>query len=182
MIQAIGLTSVPRRHQLKPNVDDLTFEARPGRVTVLLGPKGSGKTTALRLMLQLQPGRGIALFRGRPVHRVAHLAREVGVLLGEVPGHPSRTARGHLRMLAAVAGVPADRADDVLDVVGLSGLADQRLGTLSRGMDRRLGVACALLGDPHTLVMDEPAQDLSLARRIGCTRCCVDTRTRAAPC
>ena len=112
-------------------------------------------------MLQLQPGRGIALFRGRPVHRVAHLAREVGVLLGEVPGHPARTARGHLRMLAAVAGVPLDRADDVLDVVGLSGLADQRLSSLSRGMDRRLGVACALLGDPHTLVMDEPAQDLS---------------------
>lgn len=161
MIQAIGLTSLPRRHQLKPTVDDLTFEARPGRVTVLLGPRGSGKTSALRLMLQLQPGRGIALFRGRPVHRVAHLAREVGVLLGDVPGHPARTARSHLRMLTAAAGVPTSRADDVLDVVGLSGLADQRMGTLSRGMDRRLGVACALLGDPHTLVMDEPAHGLS---------------------
>ena len=161
MIQAIGLTSLPRRHQLKPTVDDLTFEARPGRVTVLLGPRGSGKTTALRLVLQLQPGRGIALFRGRPVHRVAHLAREVGVLLGDVPGHPARTARSHLRMLTAAAGVPTGRADDVLDVVGLSGLADQRMGTLSRGMDRRLGVACALLGDPHTLVMDEPAHGLS---------------------
>jgi len=161
MIQAIGLTSLPRRHQLKPTVDDLTFEARPGRVTVLLGPRGSGKTSALRLMLQLQPGRGIALFRGRPVHRVAHLAREVGVLLGDVPGHPARTARSHLRMLTAAAGVPTGRADDVLDVVGLSGLADQRMGMLSRGMDRRLGVACALLGDPHTLVMDEPAHGLS---------------------
>jgi ABC-type multidrug transport system ATPase subunit len=161
MIQAIGLTSLPRRHQLEPAVDDLTFEARPGRVTVLLGTEGSGKTTALRLMLQLQAGRGTALFRGRPVHRVQHLAREVGVLLGEVNGHPGRTARGHLRMLAAAADVPAGRADDVLDVVGLSGLADQRMSTLSRGMDRRLGMACALLGDPHTMVLDEPAHGLS---------------------
>ncbi|SCK48290.1 ABC-type multidrug transport system, ATPase component [Streptomyces sp. WMMB 714] len=161
MIQAIGLTSLPRRHQLKPTVDDLTFEARPGRVTVLLGPRGSGKTTALRLMLQLQPGRGVALFRGRPVQRIVHLAREVGTLLGDVPGHPARTARGHLRMLSAAAGVPVSRADDVLDVVGLSGLADKRIGELSRGMDRRLAVACALLGDPHTLILDEPAQDLS---------------------
>jgi ABC-type multidrug transport system ATPase subunit len=161
MIQVIGLTSQLRRHQLKPTVEDLTFEARPGRVTVLLGPEGSGKTTALRLMLQLQSGRGTALFRGRPVQRIQHLAREVGVLLGEVNGHPGRTVRGHLRMLAASAGVPAGRADDVLDVVGLSGLADQRLSALSRGMDRRLGVACALIGDPHTLVLDEPAQELS---------------------
>ncbi|WP_189038992.1 ATP-binding cassette domain-containing protein [Streptomyces daqingensis] len=161
MIQAIGLTSLPRRHQLKPTVDDLTFEARPGRVTILLGPRGSGKTTALRLMLQLQPGRGVALFRGRPVQKIVHLAREVGTLLGDVPGHPARTTRGHLRMLSAAAGVPVSRADDVLDVVGLSGLADKRIGELSRGMDRRLAVACALLGDPHTLVLDEPAQDLS---------------------
>ncbi|OEV08636.1 ATP-binding cassette domain-containing protein [Streptomyces nanshensis] len=161
MIQAIGLTSLPRRHQLEPAVDDLTFEARPGRVTVLLGPESSGKTTALRLMLGLETGRGTALFRGRPVHRIQHLAREVGVLLSEVNGHPGRTARGHLRMLAAAAGFPAARADEVLDVVGLSGLADQRMSTLSRGMDRRLGMACALLGDPHTLVLDEPAHELS---------------------
>lgn len=161
MIQAIGLTSLPRRSPRQLTVDDLTFEARPGRVTVLLGPEGAGKTSALRLMLQLQAGRGVALFRGRPVHRIQHLAREVGVLLGDVPGHPARSARGHLRMLAAAAGVPADRADDVLDVVGLSGLADQRMGSFSLGMDRRLGVACALLGDPHTLVLDEPGQGLS---------------------
>lgn len=160
MIQAIGLTSVHRRRH-RPAVDDLTFEARPGRVTVLLGPQGAGKTTALRLMLQLRPGRGVALFRGRPVHRIQHLAREVGTLLGDVPGHPARTARGHLRMLSAVAGVQPGRADEVLDVVGLSGLADQRLGLFSLGMDRRLGVAAALLGDPHTFLLDEPAQGLS---------------------
>ncbi|UGY94030.1 ATP-binding cassette domain-containing protein [Streptomyces gobiensis] len=160
MIQAIGLTSAPRRSQ-PPAVDDLTFEARPGRITALLGPQGAGKTTALRLMLQLQSGRGVALFRGRPLHRVPHPAREIGALLGDVPGHPGRTARGHLRMLTAVAGVPAARADEMLDVVGLSGLADQRLGAFSLGMDRRLGLAAALLGDPHTLVLDEPAHGLS---------------------
>ncbi|MFI0908876.1 ABC transporter ATP-binding protein [Streptomyces abikoensis] len=160
MIQAIGLTSLSRRHQ-PPAVDDLTFEARPGRVTVLLGEPGSGKTAALRLMLRLDPGRGVALFRGRTLDRIPHPAREIGVLLGDVPGHPGRTARGHLRMLSAAAGVPADRADDVLEVVGLSGLADQRLGDFSLGMDRRLGLASALLGDPHTLVLDEPAGGLS---------------------
>lgn len=160
MIQAIGLTSTSRRHR-RPAVDDLTFEARPGKITVLLGPAGSGKSEALRLMLQILPGRGVALFRGRPVHRIPHPAREIGVLLGDVPGHPARTARSHLRMLTAVAGVPVSRADDVLDVVGLSGLAGQRLGDFSLGMDRRLGMAAALLGDPHTLVLDEPAHGLS---------------------
>ncbi|KNB51319.1 ATP-binding cassette domain-containing protein [Streptomyces caatingaensis] len=160
MIQAIGLTSVPRRNR-PPAVDDLTFEALPGRVTVLLGESGAGKTSALRLMLRLDPGRGIALFRGRSLDRVAHPVREVGVLLGDVPGHPARTARGHLRMLGAAAGVPPRRADEVLEVVGLSGIADQRIGDFSHGMDRRLGLAAALLGDPHTLVLDEPADGLS---------------------
>ncbi|WP_455356632.1 ABC transporter ATP-binding protein [Streptomyces sp. SYSU K217416] len=161
MLQAIGLTSAPRR-DLPPAVDDLTFEARPGRVTALLGAPDSGKTTALRLMLELEPGRGVTYFRGRPLHRVAHPAREVGVLLGDVPGHPARTVRSQLRMLCAAAGVPASRADDMLDVVGISGLRDQRLGTLSLGMDRRLGLAAALLGDPCTLLLDEPADGLSL--------------------
>ncbi|MEU1376696.1 ATP-binding cassette domain-containing protein [Streptomyces triculaminicus] len=160
MIQAIGLTSVPRRNQ-PPAVDDLTFEARPGRVTALLGAPGAGKTAALRLMLRLDPGRGVTLYRGRALDRIPHPTREIGVLLGDVPGHPARTARGHLRMLSAASGVPAERADEVLDVVGLSGLADQRLGDFSLGMDRRLGIAAALLGDPHTLVLDEPARDLS---------------------
>jgi ABC-type multidrug transport system ATPase subunit len=160
MLQAIGLTSTPRR-DAPPAVNDLTFEAPPGRVTALLGAPRSGKTTALRLMLELDAGRGVAYFRGRPLHRIAHPAREVGVLLGDVPGHPSRTARGQLRMLCAATGVPAARADEVLEVVGLAGLGDQRLGALSVGMDRRLGLASALLGDPHTLILDEPAEGLS---------------------
>ncbi|MBC3991240.1 ABC transporter ATP-binding protein [Streptomyces sp. AC563] len=160
MIQAIGLTSAPRRNQ-PPVVDDLTFEARPGLVTVLFGAPGAGKSTALRLLLQLESGRGLALFRGRPLHRVPHPAREVGVVLGDVPGHPARTARRHLGMLTAAAGVPVGRADEVLELVGLSSLAEQRLGDYSRGMDRRLGLASALLGDPHALVLDEPVRDLS---------------------
>ncbi|MFF3500009.1 ATP-binding cassette domain-containing protein [Streptomyces sp. NPDC003247] len=160
MIQAFGLTSNPR-NELPPALDDVSFEARAGRVTVLLGAPGAGKTTALRLMLELQQGRGVTYFRGRPLHRIAHPSREVGVLLGDVPGHPARTVRGHLRMLCAAAGVPARRADEVLEVVGIVSLREERLGTLSRGMDRRLGLACALLADPHTLVLDNPAEGLS---------------------
>ncbi|MEW2260111.1 ATP-binding cassette domain-containing protein [Streptomyces sp. NPDC047869] len=160
MIQAFGLTSNPRKAH-PPAVDDVSFEARAGHVTVLHGAGGAGKTTTLRLMLELQQGRGITHFRGRPLHRIAHPSREVGVLLGDVPGHPARSVRGHLRMLCAAAGVPVRRADEVLEVVGLVSLREERLGTLSRGMDRRLGLACALLADPHTLVLDAPTACLS---------------------
>ncbi|MEU6538632.1 ATP-binding cassette domain-containing protein [Streptomyces sp. NPDC047000] len=159
MIQAIGLTSNPRKDH-PPAVDDVSFEAHPDHVTALLGAPGAGKTTALRLMLELQQGRGITYFRGRPLHRIAHPAREAGVLLGDVPGHPARTVRGHLRMLCAAVGVPSGRADEVLEETGLVSLRDQHLGTLSRGLDRRLGLACALLSDPHTLVLDDPAGGL----------------------
>ncbi|MFF7984873.1 ATP-binding cassette domain-containing protein [Streptomyces sp. NPDC007901] len=159
MIEAFGLTSNPRKAH-PPAVDDVTFEAHAGRVTALLGEAHAGKTTVLRLMLELQQGRGLTYFRGRPLHRIAHPAREIGVLLGDVPGHPSRSVRGHLRMLCAATGVPARRADEVLEAVGLVSLREERLGTLSRGMDRRLGLACALLPDPHTLVLDEPANGL----------------------
>ncbi|MFI1765041.1 ATP-binding cassette domain-containing protein [Streptomyces sp. NPDC020800] len=160
MIQAFGLTSNARKAH-PPAVDDVSFEARAGRVTALLGAAGAGKSTTLRLMLELQPGRGITHFRGRPLNGIPHPSREVGVLLGDVPGHPARSVRGHLRMLCAAAGVSARRADEVLEVVGLVSLREERLGTLSRGMDRRLGLACALLPDPHTLVLDEPTGGLS---------------------
>ncbi len=164
MIEAIGLTSIPRKEQ-PPAVDNVSFEAHTGRVTALLGAPGAGKTTALRLMLELQRGRGITYFRGRPLHGIPHPAHEVGILLGDVPGHPARSVRGHLRMLCAASGVPARRADEVLEAVGLVSLRDERLGTLSRGMDRRLGLACALLPDPHTLVLDDPARGLAVGER-----------------
>ncbi|MGA5793537.1 ATP-binding cassette domain-containing protein [Streptomyces cellulosae] len=164
MIQAIGLTSISRKEQ-PPAVDNVSFEAHAGRVTALLGAPGAGKTTVLRLMLELQRGRGITYFRGRPLHRIPHPAHEVGVVLGDVPGHPARSVRGHLRMLCAASGVPARRADEVLEAVGLVSLRDERLGGLSRGMDRRLGLACALLPDPHTLVLDDPARGLAVGER-----------------
>ncbi|WP_046779646.1 ABC transporter ATP-binding protein [Streptomyces yangpuensis] len=164
MLQAIGLTSKPRS-DAPPLVDDLTFEARPGHVTALLGEPGSGKTTALRLMLELEPGRGVTYFRGRPLHRIPHPGREVGVVLGDVPGNPARSVRNQLRMLCAAAGVPASRADTMLEVVGIAGLRDERLGSLSLGMERRVALASALLGDPCTLLLDEPAAGLSPRER-----------------
>ncbi|MDX3538760.1 ABC transporter ATP-binding protein [Streptomyces sp. MB09-01] len=164
MLQAIGLTS-KHRTDAPPLVDDLTFEARPGHVTALLGEPGSGKTTALRLMLELEPGRGVTYFRGRPLHRLPYPGREVGVVLGDVPGNPSRTVRNQLRMLCAAAGVPASRADTMLEVVGIAGLRDQRLGSLSLGMERRVALASALLADPCTLLLDEPGAGLSPRER-----------------
>ncbi|MEU3606109.1 ATP-binding cassette domain-containing protein [Streptomyces sp. NPDC035033] len=165
MLQAIGLTSTPRRDR-PPAVDDLTFEAPPGAVTALVGAPRSGKTTTLRLLLELDPGRGLTYFRGRPLGRIAQPAREIGVVLGDVPGHPSRTVRGQLRMLAAGAGVPAARVDEVIRAVGLAGLEGRRLGTLPRGAERRLALAAALLGKPHTLLLDAPAAGLSAAERV----------------
>lgn len=159
MIQAVGLTSRPRGGR-PPAVRDLTFEADAGTVTALLGEPGAGKTAALRLMLQLDSGRGIALYDGRPLSRLTAPAREVGAVLGDVAGHPARTVLAHLRMLAAAVGVPAARADALLTHVGLDALADDRLDALSLSMDRRLGLATALLGQPHSLLLDDPVRDL----------------------
>ncbi|MFJ9776462.1 ATP-binding cassette domain-containing protein [Kitasatospora sp. NPDC101157] len=167
MIQITGLTKV-RRKGAPPAVLDLTFDARPGMVTVLLGDEGAGKSTALRLMLELERGQGITLFDGRPYRRIRRPEREVGVLLpgpGEgaaaMAGNPGRKARGHLRMLAAAVGVPARRADELLEQTRLAAVAEQRLRTFSPGMHRRLSLAAALLGDPGTLLLDAPTEGLS---------------------
>ncbi|MEV7023735.1 ATP-binding cassette domain-containing protein [Kitasatospora sp. NPDC093558] len=167
MIQITGLTKV-RGKGAPPALLDLTFDARPGLVTALLGPEGAGKSTALRLMVELERGQGVTLFDGRTYRRLRRPEREVGVLLpgsGEgstaVAGHPGRTARGQLRMLAATVGVPARRADELLEQTRLATVAGQRLRTFSPGMHRRLALAAALLGDPAALLLDAPTEGLS---------------------
>jgi ABC-2 type transport system ATP-binding protein len=163
MFQAIGLTKSYRRGR-PPAVLDLSFDARPGQVTVLLGPVGSGRTTALLLALGLERGQGTALFDGRPYRRIKRPEREVGAVLAEqyrCPRHPGRRARAHLRMVAAATGVPARRADQLLEQTRLAPAAEDRLRTFSPGMNRRLALAEALLADPGTLLLDEPTHELS---------------------
>ncbi|WP_329580069.1 ATP-binding cassette domain-containing protein [Kitasatospora sp. NBC_01250] len=162
-IQVHGLTKVYRRGQ-DPAVADLGFDVGPGSVVALLGPEGAGKTTTLRLMLELERGKGVTLFNGRTYRRLRRPEREVGVLLQTVhqlPGSPGRTARGHLRMLAAAVGVPARRADELLEQTRLAGVAEHRLRSFSPGMNRRLALAVALLGAPEALLLDAPSEGLS---------------------
>ncbi|MGA5703498.1 ATP-binding cassette domain-containing protein [Peterkaempfera bronchialis] len=166
MIQATGLTMTYRRGRA-PALVDLTFDAKPGLVTALLGAKEAGKSTAVRVMLELERGRGATLFGGRPYRSLRRPEREVGVVLeagrgAGHGGHPGRRARGHLRMLAAAAGVPARRADQLLEQTRLDPVADRRLRTFSPGMARRLCLAAALLGDPTTLLLDAPTRGLSV--------------------
>jgi len=163
MFQAIGLTKSYRRGR-PPAVLDLSFDARAGQVTALLGPVGSGRTTALLLALGLERGQGAALFDGRPYRRIKRPEREVGAVLSEqyrCPRHPGRRARAHLRMIAAATGVPARRADQLLEQTRLAPAADDRLRTFSPGINRRLALAEALLADPGTLLLDEPTHELS---------------------
>jgi ABC-2 type transport system ATP-binding protein len=157
MIQATGLT---KRYGRTLAVDDLSFEVRPGRVTGFLGPNGAGKSTTMRLMLGLDSGGGQTLFNGQPYRRLKHPTREVGVLLEARAFHPTRTARNHLRMLAAAEHIPNRRVDEVIDMVGLSAVARKKPKGFSLGMGQRLGLAAALLGDPQTLILDEPANGL----------------------
>jgi ABC-2 type transport system ATP-binding protein len=157
MIVARGLT---KRYGSVTAVDDLSFTVRPGVVTGFLGPNGAGKSTTMRLMLGLDHGAGRTEFDGRSFGELAHPARTVGVMLDARAVHPGRTARAHLRMIAAGAGLPADRVDQALDRVGLLNVADRRAGGFSMGMSQRLGLAGALLGNPQALMLDEPANGL----------------------
>ncbi|RAJ35980.1 ABC-2 type transport system ATP-binding protein [Kitasatospora sp. SolWspMP-SS2h] len=163
MIQITGLTKAYRRGR-PPAVLDLTFDARPGMVTALLGDEGAGKSTVLRLMVGLERGHGLTLFDGRTYRRIRHPEREIGVLLPSgrpEAGHPGQRARSHLRMLAGAIGVPARRADDLLEQTRLAAVAGHRIGTFSPGMHRRLALAAALLGNPSTLLLDAPTEGLS---------------------
>ncbi|MET9018961.1 ATP-binding cassette domain-containing protein [Actinopolymorpha sp. NPDC004070] len=144
----------------KRAVDDLSFTVEPGVVTGFLGPNGAGKSTTMRLMLGLDHGGGQTRFDGQPYSRLTHPMRHVGAVLEAKAFHPTRTARNHLTMLAAANGIPRQRVDVVLDHVGLTEVAGHKPKSFSLGMGQRLGLACALLGDPHTLILDEPANGL----------------------
>ena len=141
-------------------VRDLSFDVAPGMVTGFLGPNGAGKSTTLRLMLELDRGGGVTRFDGRRYRELTEPIREIGAVLDARSFHPSRTARSHLKMLAAAAALPVSRVDDVLAQVGLSEVAGDQPGGFSLGMSQRLSLAAALLGDPHTLILDEPANGL----------------------
>ena len=142
-------------------VDDLTFEVGPGRVTGFLGPNGAGKSTTMRMMLGLdRPTSGTATINGQRYRDLEHPLRQVGALLDARWVHPNRSARSHLRWLAASNRIPAARVDEVLETVGLTSVAKKRAGGFSLGMSQRLGLAGALIGDPHTLLFDEPVNGL----------------------
>src|SRR5580700_4348311 len=153
-IEVRGLT---KRYGKTVAVDHLSFEVHPGRVTGFLGPNGAGKSTTLRMILGLDnPTSGSALVNGRPFARHHQPLFEVGALLDPKAFHPGRSALDHLRCLALANGIDPRRAEEVLDVVGLTSVASKRAGGFSLGMGQRLGIASALLGDPTILILDEP--------------------------
>jgi ABC-2 type transport system ATP-binding protein len=142
-------------------VDDLSFSVEPGRVTGFLGPNGSGKTTTLRMMLNLvTPSRGGATIGGERYADLAEPLSTVGAVLEASSAHKGRTGRNHLRVVCAAGGYPAKRADEALDLVGLTPAANRKFRGYSLGMKQRLGIACAMIGDPRVLILDEPANGL----------------------
>ncbi len=142
-------------------VKDLSFDVRAGRVTGFLGPNGAGKSTTLRALLGLvRPTAGTATFDGLRYEQLERPSAKVGAVLEDAAFHPGRSARNHLRVLAVTGEHPAERVDAVLETVGLTQSADRRVGGYSMGMRQRLGIACALLGDPEILVLDEPTNGL----------------------
>ena len=158
MIEAEGLT---KRYGHTTAVDDLTFTVRPGMVTGFLGPNGAGKSTTMRMIIGLDaPTSGTVRVNGKPYARHAAPLHEVGALLEARSVHTGRSAYNHLLVLAQTAGIPRRRVDEVVDFVGLHDVARKRAGSFSLGMGQRLGIASALLGDPHTLVLDEPVNGL----------------------
>lgn len=158
MIELSGLTKSFGRTRA---VDDLTCTIEPGVVTGFLGPNGAGKTTTMRMILGLdRPTSGTATIGGKRYRDLTDPLCTVGALLDAKQVHPGRSARNHLRWIAAANGIPVTRVDEVLDVVGLESVADRSAGTLSLGMGQRLGIAVALLGDPAVLLFDEPVNGL----------------------
>jgi ABC-2 type transport system ATP-binding protein len=157
----IEVQQLAKRYGDKTAVADLTFTVRPGVVTGFLGPNGAGKSTTMRMIMGLdRPTSGTAKVNGKRYAEHRAPLREVGALLEARALHPGRTARAHLTALAAMGGLPGSRVDDVLELAGITSVADRRVGGFSLGMGQRLGVATALLGDPATVVLDEPVNGL----------------------
>lgn len=157
----IEVTNLTKRYGHTTAVDDLSFTVRPGIVTGFLGPNGAGKSTTMRMVLGLdRPTSGTATVNGRRLDQQAAPLTELGALLEARAVHPKRTARNHLRALAASTGISDRRVDEALDIVGLSDVARREAGEFSLGMSQRLGIASALLGDPSTVMLDEPVNGL----------------------
>ena len=157
----IEVTNLTKRYGATTAVDDLSFVVEPGIVTGFLGPNGAGKSTTMRMILGLdRPTSGSAIVNGRSLHRHAAPLGELGALLEAKAVHPKRSGRNHLRALAATSGISNRRVEDVLDIVGLTDVADRAAGGFSLGMAQRLGIASALLGDPSTVMLDEPVNGL----------------------
>ena len=157
----IEVRSVTKRYGEKTAVDGLTFTVRPGIVTGFLGPNGAGKSTTMRMIVGLDaPTEGTVTVNGKHYAQHAAPLREVGALLEAKAVHTGRSAYNHLLALALTTGIPRRRVDEVVDLVGLREVARKRVGGFSLGMGQRLGIAAALLGDPATLVLDEPVNGL----------------------
>ncbi|MFD7701832.1 ABC transporter ATP-binding protein [Streptomyces caelestis] len=158
---SIDVRNLTKEYGTRRAVDDLTFTVRPGRVTGFLGPNGAGKSTTMRLVLGLdRPTSGSATVGGRPYTALEEPLRRVGALLDADCAHGSRTARDHLRVLAASNRLPARRVDEVMERTGIAPVARRRVRTYSLGMRQRLGIAAALLGDPEVVMLDEPSNGL----------------------
>jgi ABC-2 type transport system ATP-binding protein len=161
MIEVEHLT---KRYGKTVAVDDLSFRVTPERITGFLGPNGAGKTTTLKAILALvRPTSGTTRVLGRPYRNLDDPIRKVGAVLETSRYHPGRSGRRHLRVLAAQAGIPRARVEEVLELVAMKEPARRRVGGYSLGMRQRLGLAAALLGDPEVLVLDEPANGLDPA-------------------
>jgi ABC-2 type transport system ATP-binding protein len=157
----IEIRALSKRYGDTLAVDDLSFTVRPGHVTGFLGPNGAGKSTTMRMLVGLDhPTAGTATVGGRRYRDHPAPLREVGALLEAKSVHKGRSARSHLLALAQTHGIPARRVDQVLAMVGLEPVGRRRAGGFSLGMAQRLGIAAALLGDPATVVLDEPVNGL----------------------
>ncbi len=157
----IEANQLRKRYGQKVAVNDVSFTVKPGRVTGFLGPNGAGKSTTMRMIVGLdRPTGGEVTVNGKRYARHAAPLREVGALLEAKAAHSGRSARNHLRALAQTHGIGKRRVNEVIELVGLTEVAGKRAGGFSLGMGQRLGIAAALLGDPATLILDEPVNGL----------------------